>query len=208
VDIVSRPSRRADVGQSASTLPETPYLFCPLQVPNDSQVTLFSGWTGGMAGFLAALQQAAQKLPDGWHLRLKEHPSARKSLADDLAPLLATGRIILDNSTDSFAQVGGSRGVVTLNSSMGLQSFFFDKPVICLGLSLFAIDGLVTVAGSQADLNAAFSAPDALGFDADLRGQFVGWLLSAYYPAFQYTRDGVTFDRAAFTQKLALASHQ
>ena len=48
----ARASRRADVGQGGGSLPETPFLFCPLQVPDDSQVTLFSGWCGGMAGFV------------------------------------------------------------------------------------------------------------------------------------------------------------
>ncbi len=183
--LTARPSRRADVGQSVAPLPDTPFLFCPLQVPNDSQVTLFAGWSGGMAGYLEALTQAAASLPPGWHLRVKEHPSARASLAQALAPLLATGRAVLDNDADSFAQLAASKGVVTLNSSMGLQAFFFDKPVICVGLAFFNLPGLTTPAGSQTALAAAFSDAPALAFDADLRGKFIGWLLRDYYPAFE-----------------------
>jgi capsular polysaccharide export protein len=179
--LVARPSRRGDVGQ-AEGVPEGQYLFCPLQVPSDSQVTLFSGWTGGMAGFLAALAEAAPHLPQGWHLRLKEHPSARQSLVASLAPLLATGRVVVDNATDSFAQIRGSRGVVTLNSSMGLQAFFHDKPVVVLGRAFYALPGLVTQASGQAALNAAFCGP--LTFDATHRARFMNWLDQVYYPRF------------------------
>ncbi len=194
--LTARPSRRADVGQTTAQLPDTQFLFCPLQVPTDSQVTLFAGWTGGMDGFLAALTEGAAKLPKGWHLRIKEHPSARTPL--DLAPLLATGRIILDNQTDSFAQLQASKGVVTLNSSMGLQAFFHDKPVITLGRAFFARQGLVEVAGDQVQLNHLFASPHTLTFDPTQRARFMTWLDRHYYPRFPA-------DPSALAEKLLLA---
>ncbi len=199
----ARASRRADVGQGGGSLPETPFLFCPLQVPDDSQVTLFSGWCGGMAGFLAALQQAARHLPEGWHLRLKEHPSAKQSLAPLIGPLLAEGRVVLDNATDSFAQVAASQGVVTLNSSMGLQAFFHDKPVITLGRAFFNLAGLVHHVESQQGLNALFAAPEALSYDAALRAAFLTWLDREYYVRFDWP--GGTADTDAFRARLAAA---
>lgn len=198
----ARPSRRADVRQTLGTLPQTPYLFCPLQVPDDSQVRLFSGWCGGYPGFLAALTEAVRHLPEGWHLRLKEHPSARHSVADLLAPLLATGRAVLDNDSDSFAQIGSSAGVVTLNSSMGLQAFFYDKPVIVLGQALFARPGLVTHCTSQSDVNAAFAGAAGAGFDPALREDFMDWLDQVYYPGFEWAAEGAQFDRAALAARL------
>lgn len=201
-NLTARASRRADVGQGGGDLPASPFLFCPLQVPDDSQVTLFSGWCGGMAGFLSALSEAATHLPPGWHLRLKEHPSAKTSLAALIAPLLATGRVVLDNASDSFAQVAASRGVVTLNSSMGLQSFFHDKPVVTLGRAFFALPGLVTPATSRESLNTIFAAPEALGFDQTLRDAFMSWLDRVYYPAFDPLG---AFDSGAFAEKLRLA---
>lgn len=204
--LTARPSRRADVRQSMAPLPDTPFLFCPLQVPHDTQVQLFAGWTGGMEGFLAALSAAADHLPDGWHLRLKEHPSARKSLHPMIAPLLAKGRIRLDNASDSFAQVAASHGVVTLNSSMGLQSFFHDKPVVTLGQAFFAIPGLVMSADNQDALNAAFAAPEALTFDPMLRNAFMNWLDQVYFPRFSFTNgQHPKADLGAFADKLAQA---
>jgi len=196
----ARTSRRHDVKQGGDQLPDAPFLFCPLQVPDDTQVTLFAGWCGGMAGFLAALQQAADHLPHGWHLRLKEHPSAKQSLRPLLDPLLQSGRVILDNTTDSFAQLAAARSVVTLNSSMGLQAFFHDKPVITLGRAFWAMPGLVTPASDQAHLNAAFAVPESLTYDPAFRAMFMNWLDQVYYPRF--TWPGGDADLAAFRAKL------
>ena len=204
--LTARASRRADVGQGAGALPETPFLFCPLQVPDDSQVMLFAGWSGGMAGFLAALGQAAQALPEGWHLRLTEHPSAKIPLGPLLAPLIATGRVVLDNATDSFAQIAASRGVVTLNSSMGLQAFFHDRPVVTLGQAFFNLPGLVHHAGSQSALDALFAAPESLTYDAPLRAAFISWLGQVYYPHFAFAAgQAAQWDRGAFAAKLLQA---
>ncbi|MFM2390143.1 MAG: hypothetical protein RLZZ437_1698 [Pseudomonadota bacterium] len=201
--LTARPSRRSDVGQGSDPLPNAPFLFCPLQVPDDSQVTLFAGWTGGMVGFLAALGQAAQQLPEGWHLRLKEHPSARQPLGALIAPLVATGRVVLDNDTDSFAQLVASRGVVTLNSSMGLQAFFHDKPVVVLGQAFWALPGVAMQVKGQVGLDAAFADPDALTFDAKARARFMNWLDQCYYPRFDWP--GGHADMAAFAARLDAA---
>ncbi len=201
--LTARGSRRADVGQGTAPLPDAPFLFCPLQVPSDSQVTLFAGWTGGMAGFLSALATAAAHLPEGWHLRVKEHPSARQSLRDFLAPMLAAGRIVLDNDTDSFAQIAASRGVATLNSSMGLQAFFHDKPVLILGRAFYAQPGLASLAADQTALNAAFAAPESLHYDPAQRAKFMNWLDQIYYPRFK--QPGGPADLSAMTEKLRAA---
>lgn len=204
--LVARASRRRDVGQGRTPLPETPFLFCPLQVPDDSQVTLFAGWCGGMPGFLRALTEAAGHLPPGWHLRIKEHPSARRSLAAELAPALATGRVVLDNASDSFAQIAAARGVVTLNSSMGLQAFFYDRPVVTLGRAFYGLPGLVVPVEGQAALNAAFAAPEALDFDGELRAAFMGWLGESYYLRFvRRKRAAPVYDRDALSAKLQQA---
>jgi capsular polysaccharide export protein len=204
----ARPSRRSDVGQGDAPLPDTPFIFCPLQVPDDSQVTLFAGWTGGMAGFLHALGQAAAHLPAGWHLRLKEHPSAKVPLGPLIAPLVAAGRVVLDNATDSFAQLTAARAVVTINSSMGLQATFHDKPVLVLGQAFWGLPGVATHVKGQAGLNAAFADAGALTFDAVARARFMNWLDQCYYPPFAWPRASVqagNAELAAFATRLAAA---
>jgi capsular polysaccharide export protein len=110
---------------------------------------------------------------------------------------------VLDNATDSFALVGACRGVVTLNSSMGVQAFFHDKPVVAVGRAFWAMPGLATVAGDQAALDAAFADPAGLGYDAGLRAMFMNWLDQVYYPRFDWP--GGHADTAAFAARLAAA---
>jgi capsular polysaccharide export protein len=209
-NLVARASRRADVGQGdAAALGRAGnFLFCPLQVPNDSQITLFSGWVGSVEGMIAALARASAALPEGWHVRLKEHPSARASLAEPLQRAVAEsgGRLVVDNATDSFAQLAASKGVITINSSMGLQAFFYDKPVIVLGEAFFAIPGLITPAASEASLRDALRHAAELSFDPALRAAFMNYLDRAYYPRVEKRANGtVVIDPAALEAKLAAA---
>lgn len=207
--LVARASRRADVGQgSADSLGDAPFLFVPLQVPDDSQMRLFAGWAGSLDGFVAALGEAARALPEGWQLRVKEHPSARVSLGPQIAAatMASGGRIVTDNATDSFAQLAASRGVVTINSSMGLQAFFHDKPVIATGRAFWAQPGLVTVADSAGALGAAFARAEALAFDAGFRARFMSWLDREYYLRVTETAEGDwQLDPAAVRKVLASA---
>ncbi|GGE56883.1 capsular polysaccharide export protein, LipB/KpsS family [Actibacterium pelagium] len=201
-NLTARASRRKDVGQAGSEALEEAgkFLFCPLQVPNDSQITLFSDWVGSVPGMLDALAKAAKTLPEGWHVRIKEHPSAKTSLAEPLQSALATanGRLVVDNQTDTFAQVAASGGVITINSSVGLQAFFYDRPVITLGQAFFALPGLVQSARSLDALKDLLSKPEALGFDPALRGAFMTYLDQVYYPRTETDADGnVTVDPEA-----------
>ena len=194
-----RASRRADVGQGGAVPVDSgPFVFVPLQVPDDSQMLLFSGWVGGADGFIRALAAAAGALPDGWHLRLKEHPSSKIALTAEIDAAIAAGaRIVLDNATDSFAQLSASGGVLTVNSSMGLQAMFWDKPVIVTGQSLYALPGVAHHAGDLTALKAALA--DLPRFDGPLRARFLTWLATAYY--IPQGEDGP--DRAALARRLA-----
>ncbi len=201
-NLTARVSRRKDVGQSGSEdlADAGNFLFCPLQVPNDSQITLFADWVGSVPGMLEALAKASQALPEGWHIRIKEHPSAKSSLADVLerAVAKADGRLVVDNQTDTFAQVAASEGIITINSSVGLQAFFYDRPVITLGQAFFALPGLVHPANSAEELHSLLRNPAALTFDPDLRAAFMNYLDQVYYPKTQTDTDGnVTVDPAA-----------
>jgi capsular polysaccharide export protein len=182
----ARMPRRGDVGQAqdAAGLEAAPYLFVPLQVPDDTQIRQFGGWVGSMEAFIALLGQAAPHLPPGWQLRIKEHPSSKIPLAAALDRIVAAApdRIVVDNRTDTFLQVARSGGVVTANSSVGLQAFYWEKPVVVLADAFFRAPGLVTPADTAAALAAAFAAAPTLDYDRDLRHAFMNYLDQVYYP--------------------------
>jgi len=156
-----------------------PFIFAPLQVPGDSQLRLFGGEFRTVDDFVAGLIKAAAALPDGWHLRLKEHPSTPAFVADMLRGVAAP--VYLDNTSDTFAQVSASRGVVTINSSVGLESMFFDKPVVACGQCFWAIPGMADQAPDQASLTAAMSKAANWSFDAATRNAVMSFLDQVYY---------------------------
>ncbi len=186
----ARAPRRKDVGQATGAISaKERFLFVPLQVPDDSQMLLFAGWCGGLSGFVDALVKASQALPEGWFLRLKEHPSSKVAMTEQItAHIKAGARMMLDNDTDSFAQIEASQGVVTVNSSMGLQAMFFDKPVVVTGQALFGFDGVATPADSFERLVEAFKSAGELSFDQGLRQRFLTWLARDYYIEFDGTK--------------------
>ncbi len=157
-----------------------PFIFAPLQVPGDSQLRLFGGAFRTVDAFVTALVQAAKALPDGWHLRLKEHPSTPAFVADILRGVDAP--IYLDNVSDTFAQVAASRGVVTVNSSVGLEAMFFDKPVVACGQCFWAIPGMAAQAPDQDGLTKALAQAPDWTFDPDTRNAVMSFLDQVYYP--------------------------
>ncbi len=156
-------------------------MFAALQTPGDSQLRLFGGAFPRVELFVDALIAAAKRLPSGWHLRVKEHPTANRSFTH----LLANSGdlpIYFDNASDTFAQVKAARAVLTVNSSVGLEAMFLDKPVVACGQCFWAIDGVADRAETPAALADIAANPDSLSFDPSARDAFLGYLTSQYYP--------------------------
>lgn len=175
-----RPSRSAPPEHSGQHL-AGPFILVPLQVPGDSQLRLFGGNFPTVEATIKAIAEAATALPDGWHVRIKEHPSARERFSDLIAGI-GHPKLVLDNATDTFALVEAARAVVTVNSSVGLEAMFYEKPVIAMGQCFWAIPGITRHCPDVASLRAALSPPEAIGFDPAVRAAFLTFLTEEYYP--------------------------
>ncbi len=165
-------------------LPEGPFLLVPLQVQNDSQLRYFGDWIPNVQTLLSVIDEAALRLPLGWHIRIKEHPSSSVSFADDIQNL-KSGRCYLSNHEDTFEQVRASQGVVTVNSSVGLQSFAYEKPVCVLGHAFYGFAPLVNLAPDQASLDRIFFNPAVLQFNQAARMDFLRYLLTEAYAEYK-----------------------
>lgn len=184
-NIVARAPRKAKISSSnqAQALPDGPYLFVPLQVQGDSQLRYFGGWIHDIPALIDAIDKAARFLPPGWHVRIKEHPSSTLSFADQVHNT-QSGRCYLSNEEDTFEQVKNSQGVVTVNSSVGLQAFAFERPVCVLGKAFFGFEPLVKQAETQKELDQLCADPMAIKFDPVARQNFLRYLLQKRYAKF------------------------
>ncbi len=108
-------------------LPEQPYIFMPIQIPDDRVIVDFSDV--GMADALQAALALAKQ--DGCRLVVKAHPASR-ARTRDLAACI-DDPCVLWTQAHVHDALAHSRGVVTVNSGVGFEALLSNVPVVCLG---------------------------------------------------------------------------
>lgn len=156
-----------------------PYFVFPLQLEGDFQVRARSPFKGQAEAIERVVASFAAAAPPDARLVVKTHPLDNG--------LIDWGRIVdgicarhgitdrtrfLDGS-DLSATLGRARGVVTINSSAGLEAILAGIPVKTLAPALYDIVGLT----HRGTLETFWNAPDAP--DAVLARQFVRALASS-----------------------------
>lgn len=133
---------------ASTTLPRR-FFFIPFQVVNDSQTLLYSPYRDmeTMAeDVIRAVKEFNKKRPPEERAAavFKEHPMDRGAVSyerlrekyrdDQEAVILAEGDIndLIDRSL----------GVVTINSTVGLDAISLGKKVMCIGRAFYAIEGI------------------------------------------------------------------
>lgn len=175
-----RKPKIATSSNPTEVLPKGPYVFVPLQVPGDSQIRYFGDWIHSIQDLVKAVTSAARHLPEGWHVRIKEHPSSRVSLTDWIRPLLGD-RCFLSNTIDTYELIENAGTVLTINSSVGLQAFFFNKPVLVLGQAFFGFEPLTVRVRNQKELIRSMVNMDRFSVNHELRKAYVRYLREKYF---------------------------
>lgn len=157
------------------------YIFCPLQVPGDSQLTVYGGQCNTVEKTIKFLHDCSHLLPKGVHFRLKEHPSAKIRLSS-LIKDLQSEKFILDNETDTIELIKNSRGVATVNSSVGLEALFFDKPVATLGKAFYGIDGVTTQVMTVSELHDWAKSLENIVPEPEKKNAMLDYLISVHFP--------------------------
>ena len=171
--------------QPHSSIPKNKFVFCPLQVPSDSQVRTHGNWIQGVPHMVEVLHQASRHLPDDWSLLLKEHPSAKVRLSH----FPTDKQFKWVNDLPTFDLVKSCNGVITLNSSVGLQAFLYHCPVLVLGDAFYDFHPMAIKVLNQNHLNKLISQPDTWNFDSCVREAFLGYLTEVYYlPAYLHKK--------------------
>lgn len=127
---------------------DSPYYFFPLQLNSDSQIQLYSPYVRLQEALASIMTSFALHAPSDSRLLIKNHPLDNglldyaafiRSFATELG-LLDRVTFVEDGSTAKMIQ--SCRGVVLVNSTVGLMALEAGKPVYCLGQSVYNIQGL------------------------------------------------------------------
>lgn len=125
-------------------LPER-FIFFPFQVDSDTQIRFFSPWIRDMRDLFALAERMSEAC--GLPVVFKEHPSSKHEYPDLHAR--ASERLIFANSNSTEELIRQSLFVVTVNSTVGLESLLCAKPVMTLGQACYNIEGVVVQADSE-----------------------------------------------------------
>jgi capsular polysaccharide export protein len=156
-------------------LPES-YVFIPFQDDRDSQVRLFSPWIADMCELFALAEKLVAET--GITVVCKEHPSSRESYPE--LHQRATERLFFANGNSTQQLIEASQFVVTLNSTVGLESILLGKPVLTLGMAFFNIEGLVVHADSEKEFIRLASTFPRWNLDPQVREGFLAYMKDEY----------------------------
>ncbi len=129
------------------------FFLVPLQISTDSQITHASGWKDNGAFIAATIRSFAAHACDSDLLVFKHHPLERGH-SDYAAAIHATarqcgvaGRVLYIHDGHVPSLLKRSKGVVTINSTVGLQALYHGVPVCVTGSAFYARPGIVEDVG-------------------------------------------------------------
>jgi capsular polysaccharide export protein len=177
-DIIPRANHKKRSEFNTTELPSR-YLFVPFQVPHDTQIACYSPWIESMEMFYDEVIKAVTRLNDPQlKVVFKEHPSWHKHYESlyHRSPIA-----LFANGNQTSELIDNAEAVLTINSTVGLESLLLNKRVITLGEACYNIEGLVLTAQNSEEL-AACVAKIQQNWQADtiLRDKFFTYLKHVY----------------------------
>lgn len=155
---------------------DKPYIFVPMQVPSDMQVTELSNWIKSMDQFYEVLCEVATTSPE-LHFVVKEHPSFKLSIQDIVEP---HPQIEFANAEVTETLIEGASAVITINSTVGIEAVSMGKKVITLGEACYNLKGLVQHARNMKEFSCAVEQLVEWDYDEDLRSKFLSYVVNEY----------------------------
>ena len=126
------------------------WYLVPLQVHNDAQIIHHSRYDTVECFIKQVMASFAEHAARDHWLVLKHHPMDRayrdysRFIAEEAARLCIADRVKSIHDLHLPTLLRHTRGVVTVNSTAGLQAMHHNAPVIALGHAVYAIPGMVS----------------------------------------------------------------
>lgn len=151
-----------------------PFFIFALQLDHDFQIRAYSPFAGMAQALEQVLHSFARHAPAQCELWIKTHPwdpgliRWNRVIARQARTLGLDGRVHLLQGGSLDQMLADAQGMVTVNSTAGLQALRLGKPVQLLGSAVYDIAGLTHQGGLDRFWTAP-SVPDPLLLDAFIR---------------------------------------
>ena len=154
------------------------YIFIPFQVDYDTQILIFSPWIKNMKELFFLIKEISEELKINFVF--KEHPSSRKEYPHLHKIANNSKYISFANGYPTQELIKKSKAVITINSSVGIESLLFYKKVITLGDAFYNIDGIVQHTKNKQTLINIFKNLNSWTIDKSLIENFLKYLYYEY----------------------------
>ncbi|MEH6404342.1 MAG: capsular biosynthesis protein [Sneathiella sp.] len=135
--------------ETLSTRKESVFLF-PLQLDSDSQLRVHSDFTDMKDAIAFVIESFTNNADKHSHLLIKNHPldNGMVNYRQHIEKLAfhhgIESRVFYIDGGDLNKILSFCKGVVTINSTVGMTALDKDIPVMVLGASIFSVKGLVS----------------------------------------------------------------
>lgn len=154
------------------------YLFVPFQVDYDTQIISHSHWIKNMRLLFDVIEVLSKQ--SDYSFVFKEHPSSGVEYKDLHTRAEGLKRVYFKNTYSTQELIENSLGVITINSTVGIESLLFHKRVIVLGDAFYAIDGITRKANNATGLLNVVKGLDSWIVDTDLIDRFLMFVYHEY----------------------------
>ena len=148
------------------------YIFVPFQVNYDSQIIKFSP-IKSMQKFFNLINEIAPLF--NFDFIIKVHPNDKTNYSN-----LKSNKNVFFATNPTDELIKNSKAVITINSSVGIESLLFEKKVITLGDAFYNIEGIVKHIKNKNELIKILKNLDSWKIDAKLIKNFLGYLYYEY----------------------------
>lgn len=152
---------------------EAPYYLFPLQLSPDSQIVHHSPFDDVRESIAMVLRSFAAYAPAGSLLLIKNHPldtgllDYRRYARQLARELDVSSRLRFIESGHLPTLLNHCRGVIVVNSTVGVSALYHKRPLIALGTAIYSMPGLTWQDGLDSFWEGG-TRPDATLFEAFL----------------------------------------
>jgi capsular polysaccharide export protein len=175
--IPRRPKNQKKFEASLETLPDS-FIFVPFQVDSDTQIITNSQWVKNMRQLFDIIELLSTDT--NYNFILKEHPSSSRNYPDLHNRANKLDNLSFANGYATQELIERSLAVITINSTVGVESLLFKKRVIVLGNAFYRIDGITKGVNELEGLKEVVLKLESWQFEEKLVENFLKYLYYDY----------------------------